>query len=498
MSDDLTDRSASATTDVRSRVTAALPLIAPLVVLVALTGFVRADPARGVTVSSGAFTDEAWNIINARNFVMFGTWSTDDWNLHLVNVPYSVIQAVVFSVAGIGMAQARLVSIVATVLTMALLAIDLRPRVGRWPAALASIAYGGSTLVLYYGRLAFLEPVVVLFLTAAALLAVRSVLPTAGRWGIAGGVCLALAIGTKPSAAFAALGILAGVLAVGHGSQAARRWLAGALGSLVIAGASWIVLIGLPNRAQVATDLRIWAQEPIFASLRVMQFQVSTFLTRSDGFPVLAAPLLVGGALGLALAVRARRSMSPQLGTLVAVATGWLVFGIGFLALAPYRPNRYFVPMLPALAILVGIAGWALRPGFVRLPRGLRGAVGAVVVVALVAPGAIAYAGWIGAATYDLPAVQAALASAIPAGGVVQGDLAPGFALRAPAVTIVSRPATSINPGDLYQSRGVRWFVGSPGSPPEWAAEHASAWAARTEVLCAPWGGESVCVWQLP
>jgi hypothetical protein len=72
-----------------------LPLAAPAAVLVILLAFISVDPAAGVSASRGPFTDEAWNVVNARNLVLLGRWSTDDWNLHLVNVPFSVIEAAV-------------------------------------------------------------------------------------------------------------------------------------------------------------------------------------------------------------------------------------------------------------------------------------------------------------------------------------------------------------------------------------------------------------------
>ncbi len=108
----------------------------PLVVLFLLLAFVSADPAPGVTISNGPFTDEAWDVVNARNLVLLGTWSTDDWNLHLVNVPFSVITAAVFQVAGVGIVQARLISIAATVVTIGALGFGPRRRLARGPRSL--------------------------------------------------------------------------------------------------------------------------------------------------------------------------------------------------------------------------------------------------------------------------------------------------------------------------------------------------------------------------
>jgi hypothetical protein len=50
--------------------------------------------------------------------VLFGHWSTDDWNLYLLNFPFSVSAAAVFSMGGVGIVQARVISIVATALTV--------------------------------------------------------------------------------------------------------------------------------------------------------------------------------------------------------------------------------------------------------------------------------------------------------------------------------------------------------------------------------------------
>jgi hypothetical protein len=70
--------------------------------------------------------------------------------------------------------------------------------------------------------------------------------------------------------------------------------------------------------------------------------------------------------------------------------------------------------------------------------------------------------------------------------------------MRAPAVTLVSRPWAGVNTGDLYAVRDVRWYIGATGTRPGWAAGHPTAWAARQERLCAPWGATTVCVWQVP
>lgn len=475
-----------------------LLVIAPLIVFGLLAAFVLRDPAARVTASNAPYTDEAWDLINPRNFVLFGQFSTDDWNLHLVNVPYSIVQAVVFTVAGVGMAQARLVSIAAVALTMAALGWGLRRPLGSSAALFAALAYGTSTLVLYYGRLAFLEPMVALGLTLGGLLALRAHDQRSGRWGIVAGLALALAIGTKPSAAFATVGMLVGLAVVGWRSPAVRRWLGGAAAVIGVAGLTWIVFVGLPNRAAIATDLRIWPSEPILGPISTMIHRVLAFPLHNDRFSLLAAPIILFGGLGWLASIWQRRGLSNAAIVLLATATGWGIAGFGILALAPYRPNRYEVPLLPALAIL-GAIGWSVVAP--RLGRGspLRARASGVVVAAAIAlPGLFLFGSWMTTAPSSLPAIQASVRTIVPPGAAVQGIYAPAFALQASVLALVSHESTRVNPGDLYSSRDVRWIVGVAGEPPAWATSHPTAWASRVSRFCAPWGGQDICLWQVP
>jgi 4-amino-4-deoxy-L-arabinose transferase-like glycosyltransferase len=141
----------------------------PAAAVVGILGtFADVDPWDGFTFSNSPFTDEAWWLANARNFAVFGHWSTDDWNLHLVSPVYSTVQAVALMVAGVDLIAARLVVVAAVALTCIALAVCLRRPFGNGPAIVAAAAYGFSLLILYYGRLAYVEPVVALALVTGA------------------------------------------------------------------------------------------------------------------------------------------------------------------------------------------------------------------------------------------------------------------------------------------------------------------------------------------
>ena len=176
-----------------------------------LLAFIGADPTSGVTGSLSPFTDEAWNVMNARNLALLGTWSTDELNLHLVNGPFSLIEAAVFSVLGVGIVQARLVSIVSVGLTTLILAIGLRGPLGRGPALLAAASFGTCALVLYYGRLAYPETLAMLEMTAGMVLVGQAREGMSGRRGIVAGILFGLAIATKANALFGLVGGIAGL-----------------------------------------------------------------------------------------------------------------------------------------------------------------------------------------------------------------------------------------------------------------------------------------------
>ncbi len=501
------------------------PVAIALAFLVLLAAFAAVDPAHGVTASTSPYTDEGWNVSNARDLVMFGRWATDAWQMWLVNMPYSVLQAAWLSVAGIGIVQARLLDIGFGAAALAALGIGLRRPLGPLGAAVATAGLAGSALFLYYGRLAYLEPLVVLWLIVAELALAREHPSIAA--GVVAGLAVALAVATKASAVAAAGGLLAGVAVAGAGDPAVRRALGAAVASALLMAIAWAIIFALPHAAALATDLRIWATEPPPHGLDQLVTRIVTYAARSDGAIPLALPLLVAGAAGALLALARYSRLDPVRRRVALGSMGWFAAGMAVLLVVPYRPNRYVVPLLPPLAILAGLGfaillDWVRRaPGrggvasvrgagqaadaapaggdaSARAPTGVAAALAAAVVALLLAvPGLALDAGWMANTPSTLPQIQAEVAAIVPPGSTVQGDLAPILAMRARAVTIVSRPATNVNAGDLYATRDVRWVL-TNGPAPRWATLHEAAWAARTRELCVSWGPGTTCLYRLP
>lgn len=489
---------------------------------------VSADPPSRVTVSVAPFTDEAFNALNARNWVQLGRWSTDEWNLHLVNLPFSVLIAGTFELIGVGMVQARLATILCVSLTAMALVWGLRGAVGRACALFAGLAFATSGLILIYGRLVFLEDLVVLGLTLGTLCLARDARLTLG-WGLAAGACYAIAIGTKPSCAFSVAGILVALAVVwGWRDRAMRRWIAGTIAAIGLLGLAWVLLVWLPNRDAVAMDLRIWAQVHLSLTPGDVVRSVSRYFTRENDhlFGTMLGPLLILGAAGVVAIGALRRRLSQAEARLAVAALGWAAFGFGILLIASYRPNRYVVPLVPALAILaciglhvagawlqervsgrtkgsgadagaeaVGGAGSARRS--TRAERWTVPLLTALAIVVVVAPGLRWYSSWAGHATSDLPSIQDRFGALVPEGERVAGRESALFLMRSKAVTIVTQfVGGAANEGDLYAD-GVRWYLLPAGDPaPKGVPEN--SWSAREAVACADWNDETECLFRVP
>ena len=516
-----------------ARIGSVIPLEAVLVGLalfVLLIVFVAADPAAHVTGSAAPFTDEGLNLVNPRNFAQLGQWSFDDWTRHYVELPFALLEAATFWLLGTGIVQARLPMILCVSLTATAITWGLRDVVGRAWAIFAGLAFGFSGLVLYYGRLVFFEDPVVLAMTIGTLVLVKEKRINL-RWGLVSGLCYGIAIGTKPNAAFGVIGVLLALgLVWGWRDTSMRRWVVGSSLSIAILGLLWAVIIWLPNRAAVAIDLSTWpALDPQLTPGAFIESVRQYVVTGGDRlFKQLLGPALFLAAAGSVLALALRHRLTASQARLAVAAFAWAAGSYGILLVVTYRPNRYVVPIVPALAILAAIgfsalASWLastiaarsaaepsslgaaavddraldaagtldMRP--VGVPRFVGPVIAAILIVAAVAPGLNLYRGWMSHAAYDLPAIQNQFADIVPAGTRVAGPDSTLFLMRSKAIATVTK---FTNLGNLY-SEGVRYYLVDQASAAPTGVP-ASSWAARRSLACATWAGSTTCLFQVP
>ena len=459
-----------------------LPILVATFVLAVLVPFADRDPVAGVTASNGPFSDEAWNILGARNLVLLGRFTTDSWNTWLLTLPFTILQVAVFALFGSGSCRRAWWSSASLPRPRRCIASGLRPLVGGRAATVAAIGYATSALVLFYGRLAFLEPLVGLFL-AAGTLALRHIDgPRAWRW--------ASSVGShSPSRSrrrrwrscpswrcspLSPSGRSGGEAPVGGSSGRSRAessspWhgpdsSCGRIGDAVAVVVTQIYPpLGLPTSGHALAS------------------SISNFFwgRSGDNAVLLALPLLAFALAGSIRAAYLWRRGTLRGGPVAAGAAAALAASLAVLAVVGYRPNRYLVAFLPEAAIL---AGWAMA-GVERLPQ-RRSWIATVVAVAILGrPRPDPPRGLDERRRVAAPVDPEGGVKAIPPGSIIAGGYSPLVGLRVPAVTIVTRGAQDpLNVGDLYAA-GAGYVVSGKRARPGRASSSRLGRSARAVLL---------------
>jgi hypothetical protein len=511
-------------------------LVLAALVLALLAPFATADPPAGLTASNAAWTDEGFNLANARERVLAGRFATGDIDRSLTNGAYSGIAAGVFALTRPNLAAGRAISMAAVAVAVLLLGVGLAEVLGAAPALLAAAALAGADLVLEYGRLALVEPTVVMLLTAAFVLAVRAPWRPSPWAGAGVGLALAAAVSVKAIALLPSVVMLAVVIGAALARRDRRALVMGlvALGVAAAAGLVWLLAVALPNLGRLRTGLEIWPQVGYLAAPWTLAGRLWRYLAAgSDGAAWRCLPLLLAGGLGLAAAAAGWRRIgrAARDALMIAVLWGvglWAAVGAGdYLPTHYVAPNRYVVPALPGLAVLAGfgLAWLAGAPAALGRGRGARAAAGAAAPVggeqgarpvaaaaqggrrgarAAVAVGLAAAVAVPGAARYLAAATggghlrerdQRVLAAALPDRAVVLGAYAPTLLFDTRARLLSTWPPAGANVDDPVGRFGVSHVLAAvppDGSDPTTQVPAFRDLGATRPLVRVEWGGRTI------
>jgi 4-amino-4-deoxy-L-arabinose transferase-like glycosyltransferase len=480
-------------------------------VLWLLLPFAGSDPPSGLTASNAAWTDEGFNLANARRWALTGTFATGDIDRSLTNGAYSAISAGIFAVTGPSLAAGRVLSMVALAVAVLLLALGLARPLGRMAALLAGVALGGSDLMLEHGRLALVEATVVALLTAAFVLAVRAAWRPSPVAGVGLGLLLAAAVSVKATALLPGVVLLAVILvaAVRRRDRPALAMGLVAAGTAALAALAWLAVVALPNWERLRTALRVWPRVDYLDDPLGIAGRVWRHLADSDQAVGRSLPLLLAAAVGLVvLAVRWRRLRPPARDTLVmAAAWGiglWLVVAAGDYLPGHYlAPNRYVVPALPGLAVLAGfgLAFVAYRVGGdAGTAAGQRRAAvaGVALGLAVAIPGVATYLDGALRSGRTREADQRILALAVSEDAVVYGAYSPTLLFDTKLATLTPWPSADANVRDPVRRLGVTHvLVGNGPADPTGRVPTIVEQGAITLLARVPWGGQELALYAL-
>ena len=118
---------------------------------------IGADAWKDLDWGTGIWTDEGFYAHNARNQVLFGKAEQDGFNNYNLSPVLHAIQVVVFTQFGVGLIQARLISIIASLLTCGCLYAGVRNDFGPRAAAFSLMLLGLESSFILYNRLGLME-----------------------------------------------------------------------------------------------------------------------------------------------------------------------------------------------------------------------------------------------------------------------------------------------------------------------------------------------------
>jgi dolichyl-phosphate-mannose-protein mannosyltransferase len=346
--------------------------------------FPAADPPWTSSVGVVWHDEGAW-VHNARNKALFGGWRQDEWNPVYVAPVFTALEYASFTAFGVGVRQARLVSEVAGLLSVILLALGVRRLAGDRAGLIAGLLIAANYVYVMYDRAAIMEALMAAFIVASWYCSTRA--EREPKWGAAAALMATLAFFTKAAAAFyvGALGLAAIIRLVegwnagagrsrpldrplkdgSYASKSAALWT---LGGLALSFGIIAAVFVLPHWH----DYRFYNWQ--MSVTRKPSYDPVSVLTRVTWFPILHdtfsrmwAVLVLGvfGAWGIL--ARWRRATDAERLLFLWVAVGsieLLVHDVG-----NERRFVFLIPALVALASLVLVRGSLLPEAAAGVPR---------------------------------------------------------------------------------------------------------------------------------
>ncbi len=319
-----------------------------LLAFVSRSVFIEADAPLNLTWSSSTFSDSESRAVEARNLALFGQIYPIDCDLPktFMSPVMTGLLYPVFSLFGVGVIQLRLVSVIFSVLSIALLYFLAKSFSGQKVAFLSAFFLALSFPAMMFDKIGFLETFVVFFLLLSLFLFNKS--RNGNSFALVAGslasFCIAFLF--KPTAIIFVPVLLVVLLA---SRKASKKPSLSQTGILAIALFVFFGIISfLDSRffdlsgGNVPTHLAF----SLFEMLR----NFTIFFVNRIFFQSAVVTGLALIALLFALQEFLSKGFSASKGRLLMAS--WLLFGSAGLALLSYQPPRYFLILLPPLSFL--------------------------------------------------------------------------------------------------------------------------------------------------
>ena len=314
-----------------------------------------ADSPLDLDWSGGYFGDEMALAHNARNKVLFGEWTSDEWNPYIYSPLLTILEYAFFSVLGVGLVPLRLVNIFVLFLGFWLLLLTLR-RERDWPTAILALGLlGFNYIFLIYNRIGLNDTFLVFPMLLTLYFWHRGL--EKAPYLVLAGVSAFICYTTKATALYftlaAALSLIWAIVQKVREAGGLKKGLLSLgffLGGLGLSSLAWYGFFFLPNRERFNSAAQDWIGLAMPENLgrywrNVTSPQILKYFSLS---PI---ELLVGLSFMLWLLLTLLKDWK-KIKPLEVFLSLWLLGGYLSIDGLNYHPLRYDVPLLPPLIIL--------------------------------------------------------------------------------------------------------------------------------------------------
>jgi len=319
--------------------------------------FLDCDPPPELSASGGYFADEGFWTHNARNKILFGEWVSDEWNNMYVSPILHCLTYASFSAFGVSFISARLVPVVLSILSIVVISIYFQRRGKRNISLLILLFLGLQYPFLVYNRIAIVETPAVFFLVLVFIFAVINL-----SWALfLAGFFAGIAYITKTTVFFVipalyTFVLVRSILATCKSEDLLKTIITRICilsSGIVVPITLWFFLIHIPYGEVIEGYNTYYRGMLLPGSAAELLKNVFTqyfhiFFNRT---PV----LLMLSHLYIFILVLELLDRKRQIPEYEIFSASIYIWGIIFLACFSYRPLRYYLPVVPAMAILVSV-----------------------------------------------------------------------------------------------------------------------------------------------
>ncbi len=347
------------------------------IILMLLLRFVAmdSDAYSKLSWSTALLTDEGFYTHDARNLVLFGQEHTDGFNNALIMPTLHYLQVIVFKLAGVGVIQARLISIVLSLLMLIIFYRTVWRVFGTNAAAIATLFLGLDHTNLLYNRMALMDTPAAFLMTIVLWIFIRAydvsstttlksdeVTPNIAQfWWILCGLMLIISYATRGVAALLIPAPFI-VLLFCKDIPLKRGLLPLSIGLLIGITVYKICWIS-PHQAEMTKMSRYYFSVQLIPhSIKTFYFNLRRAWTDSGGllpylFKHTAIQMLLATMCGFLIIKRTWKNRLTNLQFAFVLFCGVWIYSawLAFMCIN-YAPSRYYVLFYPAMAALGGIA----------------------------------------------------------------------------------------------------------------------------------------------